>query len=224
MSNMTTILSWNVNGIRAAEKKGYSGVAIFSKKKPINVKYGFGIKEFDSEGRIIIAEYENFFLFNIYYPNGKMNPDRLKFKLDFYKEFLNCVKKISNGNINMGGHEGRPYKTIIVCGDVNTAHNEIDLSRPKENENTSGFLREERKWLDEFKNAGLVDTFRYKYPDKAQFSWWDLKTRARDRNIGWRIDYFYIDAKHISLLEDAFMMSDVFGSDHCPIGIRVNLL
>ena len=161
-------------------------------------------------GRVLGAEYNDFILLNIYFPNGKKDETRLKYKLDFYNAFLNKAEEL----ISKG-------KTLIVCGDVNTAHNEIDLARPKENENSSGFLREERDWLDKFQSSGLIDTFRALHPEKIQYSWWDLKTGARARNVGWRIDYFYIDKKSIGRLKDAFIMNEVEGSDHCPVGIEI---
>ncbi len=194
----------------SAEKKGYSGVALYSKTEPLNVIKGLGIPEFDTEGRVLGAEYNDFILLNIYFPNGKKDETRLKYKLDFYNAFLNKAEEL----ISKG-------KTLIVCGDVNTAHNEIDLARPKENENSSGFLREERDWLDKFQSSGLIDTFRALHPEKIQYSWWDLKTGARARNVGWRIDYFYIDKKSIGRLKDAFIMNEVEGSDHCPVGIEI---
>jgi exodeoxyribonuclease-3 len=194
-----------------AEKKGYSGVATFSKKKPVTVKTGFGREEFDSEGRILITSFPTFTLFNIYFPNGKKNKERLQYKLDFYDEFLNYADNLKEQNHN-----------IIVCGDFNTAHKEIDLARPKENEHISGFLPIERAWIDSFIDHGYVDTFRTFHTEPHQYSWWDLKTAARARNVGWRIDYFFTNKEFLPKIKNAFILQQVTGSDHCPIGIEIN--
>ena len=250
------ILSWNVNGIRAAykkgildwlkeedpdilciqetkahpdqlsddlkkpggyesyfssaEKKGYSGVAIYTKQKPKKVEHGFGIKKFDSEGRILVAEYPKFVLMSIYYPNGKASAERLKYKMEFYDAFLKFTNKLK-----------KQGKNIIVCGDVNTAHKEIDIARPKENEKISGFLPEERAWIDKFLSNGYLDTFRMFNNEPDNYTWWDQITRARDRNVGWRIDYFYVNEEFKKNVKNAFILADVMGSDHCPIGIEI---
>jgi exodeoxyribonuclease-3 len=196
--------------IRSAERKGYSGVATYAKQKPIQIKDGFGIEKFDNEGRILITEFENFVLFNIYFPNGKKNQERLDYKLDFYDTFLAYADNLKA--------EG---KNIVVCGDFNTAHKEIDLARPKENEKISGFLPIERAWIDTFIDHGYVDTFRHFNKEPDQYSWWSMRTRARERNIGWRIDYFFVNKEFISKVKNAFIMQDVMGSDHCPIGIEI---
>jgi exodeoxyribonuclease-3 len=195
-----------------AERKGYSGVVTYTKEKPIDVKYGFGIKKFDVEGRVIITEFNSFTLFNIYFPNGKKNEERLDYKLDFYDTFLGYADNLKS--------EG---KNIIVCGDFNTAHKELDLTRPKENEKVSGFLPVERAWIDTFIDHGYVDTFRHFNKDPNNYSWWDFKTRARERNVGWRIDYFFVNKEFISNLKKAFIMQDVMGSDHCPVGIDIEI-
>lgn len=195
-----------------AEKKGYSGVAVFAKQKPLNVFYGFGEKVKDKEGRTLVLEYDNFYFINIYFPNGGMGPERLKYKLNFYDEFLKYSKKL----IATG-------KTLIVCGDVNTAHKEIDLARPKENVMNTGFLPEERAWLDRFFNESFIDTFRHLNKEPNNYSWWDYKTRARERNVGWRIDYFMIDKKSVSKLKSAGILTEVLGSDHCPITIEMDV-
>ncbi|UCF50645.1 MAG: exodeoxyribonuclease III [Thermoplasmatales archaeon] len=197
---------------KPAERKGYSGVVIFSKVRPIDIKYGFGIDKFDNEGRTLICEFPSFVLFNIYFPNGKKNQERLDYKLDFYDTFLAYAD-----NLKAKG------KNIVVCGDFNTAHMEIDLSRPKENEKVSGFLPIERAWIDTFIDHGYVDTFRHfnKEPDK--YTWWDMKTRARERNVGWRIDYFFVNKEFLSSLKKAYILKDVMGSDHCPIEIEINI-
>ena len=198
---------WN-----SAERKGYSGVVTYTKQKPKDVKKGFGIEKFDIEGRIIITEYPSFILFNVYYPNGKKNQERLEYKLDFYDTFLAYADNLKA--------EG---KNIIVCGDFNTAHKEIDLARPKENENRSGFLPIERMWMDTFADHGYIDTFRYFNKKPNQYSWWDLKTRARERNIGWRIDYFFVNNEFIANVKKAFIIKNIMGSDHCPIGLEIEV-
>jgi len=204
----------NVEGYHSyfssAVKKGYSGVAIYSKEKPKSVKKGFGIEKFDSEGRILVAEYSNFTLINIYYPNGKAREERLRYKMDFYDAFLKFANKLK-----------KKGKNLIICGDVNTAHKEIDLARPKPNEKVSGFLPEERAWMDKFFANGYLDTFRMFNEEPENYTWWDVISRARDRNVGWRIDYFFISESLKNKIKDAFIMSDVMGSDHCPIGIEI---
>jgi exodeoxyribonuclease-3 len=200
----------NVNGYESffssAEKKGYSGVVTYTKEKPLSVNHGIGVKKFDSEGRFIITEFKEFVLFNIYFPNGKASKERLQYKMDFYDAFLNHCKKL----LKQG-------KKIVVCGDVNTAHEEIDLARPKENSKTSGFLPEERKWIDKFISAGFIDTFRMFNKEPENYTWWDMITRARERNVGWRIDYFYASKNLKSNIKSAAIHSTVMGSDHCPI-------
>jgi exodeoxyribonuclease-3 len=192
-------------------KKGYSGTAIYSKEEPLEVKHGMGIKEFDQEGRIVEAHFKDFVLLNVYFPNGGGGPERLAYKLDFYDEFLAYVM-----NLRKKG------KSVIFCGDVNTAHEAIDLARPKEYEKNTGFLPEERAWMDEVVNAGFVDTFRHFYPNKPDmYSYWDMKTRARDRNVGWRIDYFFVSPDMIPKLKSVSILSNIEGSDHCPVGIEL---
>lgn len=191
-----------------AERKGYSGVALWSKIKPEKVSYESGLPRFDTEGRLIQADYSNFSLFNVYFPNGKASKERLQFKMDFYETFLKKMNDLLQKD-----------KRIVICGDVNTAHKEIDLARPKENEKVSGFLPAEREWIDRLIEAGFIDTFRYFHKEAEQYSWWDYKTRARERNVGWRIDYFFISNNLKDNLKSAFIDSEVIGSDHCPIGI-----
>ena len=198
--------------INSAERKGYSGVTTFTKEKPIDVKNGFGIEKFDIEGRTLITEFPSFILFNIYFPNGKKNQERLDYKLDFYDTFLAYAD-------NLKAKE----KNIIVCGDFNTAHKEIDLTHPKANENRSGFLPIERAWIDTFIDHGYVDTFRHFNKEPNQYSWWDMKTRSRERNIGWRIDYFFANKEFFPKIKKAFIMQDVMGSDHCPVGIEIEI-
>jgi len=194
------------------ERKGYSGVATWSKEKPLKAIMGFGIKKFDGEGRILITEFPQFVLMNIYYPNGKKNQERLQYKLDFYDAFLQYADKIK-----------KQGKHLVICGDVNTAHTEIDLARPKENEKISGFLPVERKWIDTFLSHGYVDTFRHFNTQPQQYTWWDMKTGARARNVGWRIDYFFVSQEFLPELTNAFIMPDVQGSDHCPVGIELSI-
>lgn len=194
----------------SAKKRGYSGVALFTRQKPLSITNGLGIDRFDSEGRILIADYGDFILYNIYFPNGKASAERLKYKMDFYDSFLNYVTE-----------SVRQEKKLIICGDVNTAHTEIDLARPKENETVSGFLPEERAWIDRFLASGFLDTFRIFEEEGGHYSWWDYKTRARERNVGWRIDYFFISDNLKNNIQSAFILSDVLGSDHCPIGIEI---
>ena len=194
------------------ERKGYSGVGVYSKEEPLSVKTNFGIDKFDVEGRALILEYPNFRLLNIYFPNGKMSNERLKYKMDFYQMFLDYTKDLLIQD-----------KKIIACGDVNTAHKEIDIARPKENEKISGFLPEERAWIDKFIETGFIDTFRHFNKEPSNYSWWDYKSKARERNIGWRIDYFFISSNLIETLNSAFTLNKVFGSDHCPVGIELSM-
>ncbi|HEC94141.1 MAG TPA: exodeoxyribonuclease III [Candidatus Kaiserbacteria bacterium] len=191
-------------------RKGYSGVALYSKQEPLSVLYGMGIKEFDQEGRIIAGEYEDFWLLGVYFPNGGRGQDRLEYKLRFYDAFLQFIEKL------------RQQKPVIFCGDVNTAHEEIDLACPKENENNTGFLPEERAWLDEVIRAGYIDTFRDKFPKSTgAYSYWDMRTRARDRNIGWRFDYFFASNEIARRIKSAHIHADVYGSDHAPVSITL---
>lgn len=194
----------------SAEKKGYSGVVTYTKVKPNAVHYGFGIPSFDSEGRIVITEYTDFTLLNIYFPNGKKDTIRLKYKMDFYAATLEYCT-----------HLRKQGKKIVICGDVNTAHQEIDLAHPKQNENTSGFLPSERAWIDQLLAAGYIDTLRHFTTEPNLYTWWDYKTAARERNIGWRIDYFFISADLKTNLKKAFILNAVTGSDHCPLGIEL---
>jgi exodeoxyribonuclease-3 len=205
-----------INGYRvyyvAAQRKGYSGVGLFTRLEPSRLQDGLGKRKYDIEGRVIVADYDAFMLFNVYFPNGKISKDRLRYKLAFYDEFLRYVDRLR-----------RKGKKIIVCGDVNTAHKEIDLARPKENAKISGFLPDERAWIDKFLDHGFIDTFRVFNKKPGQYTWWDFKTRARERNVGWRIDYFFVTANLRKNLKDAFILADVMGSDHCPVGIRITV-
>lgn len=254
MKKTVTMYSWNVNGIRAAEKKGlldwiakekpdivclqetkaqpgqlsdallhplgyesywssaqrkgYSGTAIYTRVSPILSMTTFGEGLLDEEGRIVLLEFKKFFLFNVYFPNGGSGADRLVYKMRFYKRFLELVESF------------RKRKPVIFCGDVNTAHQPIDLAHPKENEKSSGFLPKERTWIDAVVDKGYIDTFRSLYPAKKDaYSWWDLKTHSRDRNVGWRIDYFFVSKELKKFIVEASIHSDVFGSDHCPVSL-----
>ena len=194
--------------LNAAERPGYSGVATFSKIKPLAVKKGFGVARFDSEGRVLATEYPDFTLLNIYFPNGKSGDERLKYKMDFYEDALKYFLKLR-----------KQGKKLVVCGDVNTAHKPIDLAHPKENEKISGFLPIEREWMDKLVSKGFIDAFRVFNQKPEQYSWWDIRTGARARNVGWRIDYHFISEDLKPHLEDAFILPEVMGSDHCPVGI-----
>ncbi|MBH52593.1 MAG: exodeoxyribonuclease III [Chloroflexi bacterium] len=195
---------WN-----SAERKGYSGVAIFSKTKPLLVENNLGINRFDVEGRVIIAHYPEFTLYNIYFPNGRAREERLEYKMDFNEELLSHFQNISD------------EKKIILCGDLNTAHKEIDLARPKENSKVSGFLPMERNWIDRLESENFVDVFRFYNSEPENYTYWDTITRARERNVGWRIDYFFVKANFLSEISNASIMADVMGSDHCPISINI---
>jgi exodeoxyribonuclease-3 len=199
-------------------RKGYSGVAIYSKIEPNKVEYGLGKEELDQEGRFLALFFHDLnnmpnklVIINTYFPNGGGGPDRLDFKLRFYDEFLKYVNKQRKN-----GYE------VIFCGDVNTAHTEIDLARPKENEENTGFLPIERAWIDKVIESGYVDIFRHQHPDlKDAYTYWDMKTFARDRNVGWRIDYFFISQGLIDLVKKTEILDNVMGSDHCPIGLEI---
>jgi len=252
------LISWNVNGIRAVEKKGflnwlqsahpdvlclqetkahheqlsdallhplnyethweyperkgYSGVAVFSRPGPEDISRGFGVDQFDAEGRVLVSRYPQFTLFNVYFPNGKMNEERLRYKMAFYEAFLEHLK----GLLALG-------ERLVVCGDYNTAHKEIDLSHPKENVKVSGFLPEERDWMDRLVAAGFADSFRLFNGNGGNYTWWDMRTRARERNIGWRLDYFFVSENLVSSVTEAGILSDVYGSDHCPVSLTLNV-
>jgi exodeoxyribonuclease III len=211
VKEMGSVQGYHVHFASAA-RPGYSGVALFSREEPRSVTQTFGVPRFDDEGRTIQADYGKFILFNIYFPNGKASPERLKYKMDFYESFLLEMKKLlKKGN------------KIVVCGDVNTAHREIDLARPRENSKVSGFLPQEREWIDRFLELGFVDTLRLFDQNPGRYTWWDLVSRARDRNVGWRIDYFYVSENLKPNLKKAYIMPEVMGSDHCPIGLELDV-
>ena len=251
------IISWNVNGIRAVQKKGfldllerespdalcvqetkisptqitqelqnpagyysqwvsanrpgYSGVATFSKQKPLHVQKELGNGRHDSEGRLLLTEFPNFVLVNVYIPNGGLGDHRIQYKLDYYDEMLDFLERLRAKG-----------KNLVICGDINTAHEEIDLARPKENENVTGFLPVERAWLDKFIAAGYVDTFRHFHPEEFDaYTWWSYRSGARVRNVGWRIDYFFVNKEFLPHVKKAWILSSVGGSDHCPIGLEI---
>lgn len=194
-----------------AERKGYSGVALYTRLEPREVRTGFGHKRFDDEGRTLAVDFGDFILYNVYFPNGKASKERLQYKMDFYEAFLSHMNELK-----------RKGRKVVVCGDVNTAHHEIDLAHPKENEKTSGFLPEEREWIDRFLQCGFIDVFRMFNDKPEQYTWWDMRTRARERNIGWRIDYFYVSENLKESVASARILADVQGSDHCPIDITLS--
>jgi exodeoxyribonuclease-3 len=192
-------------------KKGYSGVAIYTKEKPREIFYGMGIKKLDDEGRLLGIKLKNFTIINGYFPNGGAGPERLKYKLEFYDAFLKFILKLRKKGEN-----------VIFCGDVNTAHEAIDLARPKENEENTGFLPIERAWLDKVVKNNFLDIWRELNPNKINvYTYWDQKTRARDRNVGWRIDYFFVDKKILPKIKNTGMLNNYYGSDHCPIWLEI---
>ena len=193
-----------------AKRKGYSGTALYTKFQPKEVLNGFGIEEFDQEGRIQAADYGDFIFFNIYFPNGKRNSERLEYKLNFYDAALAYFEKL----IKKG-------RKLIITGDYNTAHTEIDLARPKENETISGFLPVERKWLDQLTHHGYIDCFREFTPEPNNYTWWSMRSGARARNVGWRIDYFFCSKNARPLIKNCYHLTDVMGSDHCPIVLEL---
>ena len=194
-----------------AERKGYSGTAIYSKQKPEEVNHGIGIPHFDSEGRIQAADYGDFVFFNIYFPNGKRNDERLQYKLDFYDSVLDHFNDLV-----------RAGKKVLISGDYNTAHKAIDLARPKENEDVSGFLPIERAWLDKLEKHGYIDCFRQFDPSPDNYTWWSYRAGARQKNVGWRIDYFFCSPKIKDQLKNCYHLPDVMGSDHCPVVLELH--
>jgi len=193
-----------------AEKKGYSGVATYTKTEPLAVATNFGTPTLDTEGRVVHTEYADFHLFNGYFPNSGMGPERLTHKMKFYDEFLTLTERLRKAG-----------KGVIVCGDVNTAHTEIDLARPKENEKSPGFLPIEREWVSKLVAHGYHDTFRIFVAEPGHYTWWDMKSGARARNIGWRIDYFFVSDELRGRVKAAGIMPLVQGSDHCPITLEI---
>ena len=199
---------WN-----SAEKKGYSGTAIFTKEKPINVTYGIGIEEHDKEGRVITLEFEKFYMVNIYTPNSKRELERLEYRQIWEDEIRKYLLTLNE------------TKPVIMCGDLNVAHEEIDLKNPKTNRRNAGFTDEERNKMTELLNAGFTDTFRFLYPDKENaYSWWSYMGHAREKNVGWRIDYFIVSKSIEDKIKEANIYPEIFGSDHCPIGLEIDVL
>lgn len=191
-----------------AEKKGYSGVAVWLRINPESVSTNIGNEKFDNEGRIFRLDFKEFMLFNIYFPNGGASRERLKYKIEFYDYFIKYLKQFKG-------------KHVIICGDCNTAHFPIDLARPKQNESVSGFMPEERERLDKLVSEGFTDAFRHFDKEPDNYTWWDYKTAARSRNVGWRIDYFFISQSAVKYLKSAVIESSVLGSDHCPVSIDI---
>ena len=198
---------WN-----SAERKGYSGTAIFCKNKPLNVTYGIGIEEHDKEGRVITVEFEKYYVVTIYTPNSKRGLERLEYRQVWEDEVRKYLLNLKN------------KKPVIMCGDLNVAHKEIDLRNPKTNRGNAGFTDEEREKMTNLLDVGFVDTYRYLYPDKEEaYSWWSYMGKAREKNIGWRIDYFIVSDDIKDKIKEAMIYPDVFGSDHCPVGLEIDL-
>ena len=191
---------WN-----SALKKGYSGTAVFTKEKPINVTYGIGIEEHDKEGRVITLEFNDFYMVDIYTPNSKRELERLGYRQIWEDEIRKYLLKLNE------------TKPVIMCGDLNVAHEEIDLKNPSTNHHSAGFTDEERNKMTSLLNSGFIDTFRYKYPDKIMYSWWSYMFHAREKNVGWRIDYFIVSESLKDKIEDAKILNEIMGSDHCPV-------
>jgi len=210
--SLTAPEGWSAH-FASAEKRGYSGVVTYVRDAApfVKAKAGLGIERFDAEGRVMVTDHGDFLLYNVYFPNGKASEERLAYKMDFYRE----IRKKMDARIRRG-------KRILVCGDVNTAHRPLDLARPKENEQISGFLPEERAWIDGLLAKGWIDSLRAVHGDVPEmYSWWSLRSGARQRNIGWRIDYFYLSKNMGDALADAWISPEVQGSDHCPVGIEL---
>jgi exodeoxyribonuclease-3 len=196
---------WN-----SAERKGYSGVVTFHKETPLEVEKGIGFDKFDNEGRVIRSKFEDFHLFNIYFPNGGQENKRVPYKLEFYEKLLEiCDEYHQNG------------ENVIITGDFNTAHNEIDLANPKSNEKNTGFLPEERVWIDKYLEHHFVDAFRELYPDREEYTWWTYRYNARKNNVGWRLDYFLVSDSLMDRVEDVIIHGDIMGSDHCPVSLII---
>lgn len=198
---------WN-----SAIKKGYSGTALFSKEKPLNITYGINIEKHDKEGRVITAEYEKFYLVNCYTPNSQRELTRLEYRMEWEEDFRNYLRKLES------------KKPVIICGDLNVAHKEIDLKNPSTNKHNAGFTDEERQKMTKLLDSGFIDTFRFLYPDKKDcYSWWSYMFHAREKNAGWRIDYFLVSKKLQSNIIDSKIHSNILGSDHCPIELDIKI-
>lgn len=196
--------------MNSAEKKGYSGTMVFTKKEPIHVTYGLGIEEHDHEGRVITCEYEDFYLVTVYTPNLKDGLLRLDYRMVWEDDFKTYLHKLNES------------KPVIVCGDMNVAKEEIDLKNPKTNRKNAGFSDEEREKMRILQNSGFVDSYRYLYPDKVEYSWWSYRFKAREKNAGWRIDYFLVSEESKDKIKEAKIHTDVFGSDHCPVSLEID--
>jgi exodeoxyribonuclease-3 len=203
---------FNISNIywNPAEKPGYSGVATFTNLSPISVNFGIGKNEFDSEGRVILTKFPSFTIFNVYFPSGQRGHDRVDFKLDFYSHLLEVCDQMHKTN-----------ERIIICGDFNTAHNEIDLRYPKQNQKTSGFLPEERVWIDKYLSHGFIDIYRELFPERVEYTWWTYRMNARQKNVGWRLDYFLVSDSLVPTIKDVVIHGDVTGSDHCPVTLTI---
>ena len=197
---------WN-----SAERKGYSGTAVFTRHKPLSVSYGLGIPEHDSEGRVITLEYESFYLLCVYTPNSQKELARLDYRMSWEDAIREYILSLD------------ARKPVIYCGDLNVAHNEIDLKNPKTNHHSAGFSDEERGKFTELLRGGFTDTYRALYPDKVEYSWWSYMMKAREKNVGWRIDYFVVSNRIFERVKDSFILTEIMGSDHCPVGIELDL-
>ena len=195
-----------------ADRPGYSGVVSLTRNEPAEVQNGIGLPEFDTEGRVVRSRHPGFLLYNIYFPNGGRGLERLAFKLKFYERLLEICDQLHDSG-----------ERIILCGDFNTSHREIDLRNPKENVTTSGFMPEEREWIDRYLAHGFVDAYRALYPDRVQYTWWTYRFGARRRNIGWRLDYFMVSEALMDHVQEVAIHEEVEGSDHCPVSIQLNL-
>ena len=192
-----------------ADKKGYSGTAVFTRRKPLNVTYGIGIDEHDHEGRVITLEMDTFFLVTVYVPNSQDELKRLDYRMRWEDDFLSYIKRLD------------ATKPVIVCGDLNVAHKEIDLKNPKTNRRNPGFTDEEREKFSQWLDSGFTDTFRFLYPEQVTYSWWSYRFRAREKNTGWRIDYFVVSSRLNNQIADAKILTDIMGSDHCPVELEL---
>ncbi len=197
---------WN-----SAEKKGYSGTAIFTKKEPISVKYGIGIPQHDTEGRAITLEYKDFYLLNVYTPNAQRELARLDYRMEWEDALRGYIMELDK------------VKPVIYCGDLNVAHQEIDLKNPKTNRKSAGFSDEERGKFTQLLGAGFSDSYRQLYPDRVEYSWWSYMRKAREKNVGWRIDYFVVSDRIMEKVQDSFILTEIMGSDHCPVGIEIDI-
>ncbi len=195
----------------SAERAGYSGVLSLAAYPPDEVIFGLGESRFDVEGRALLTRFGDIWVINVYVPNGKRDHSRVGYKLEFYDLLLRKAQQIVK--------EG---EGVVICGDINTAHQEIDLTHPKENENTTGFLPEERAWISRFIEEGFHDVYRERYPERVQYTWWSYQTRARDRNVGWRLDYFLVSENLLPRVKKVEIFDQVMGSDHCPIGLEID--